>query len=151
MPVTLCFFLSGCAALILQVLWTRMLGHVFGATTLAISTTLTAFMGGLALGSHLGGKWAPRIKRPLLMFAVLESAVGLYGLLVPGLFSLMPAVQRAIGLNLHAGVLGYSILRFVVVSLILILPTTAMGATLPLLAEGIVSTQHHMASRTGRL
>jgi spermidine synthase len=149
MPVTLCFFLSGAAALILQVLWTRMLGHVFGATTLAISTTLTAFMGGLALGSHLGGRMAPKLKRPILGFAVLESAVGLYGLLVPGLFSLMPYVQRAIGFE--TGVLGYGILRFLVVSVILILPTTAMGATLPLLAEGVVTEDHHMASRTGRL
>src|SRR5438105_3487117 len=117
MPVTVCFFLSGAAALILQVLWTRMLGHVFGATSLAVSTTLTAFMGGLALGSHFAGRWAPRMKRPILMFAILESAVGLYGLIVPGLLSLMPAVQRAIGFDLNTGVLGYSILRFFVVSL----------------------------------
>jgi spermidine synthase len=151
MPVTICFFLSGAAALILQVLWTRMLGHVFGATSLAVSTTLTAFMGGLALGSHLAGRWAPKMRRPVLMFAVLESAVGIYGLIVPALLSLMPAVQRAIGLDLHAGVLGYAILRFVVVSLILLLPTTAMGATLPMLAEGIVKEHHHMASRVGRL
>lgn len=151
MPVTLCFFLSGAAALILQVLWTRMLGHVFGATTLAVSTTLTAFMGGLALGSHLGGRAAPRLRRPLLGFAVLESAVGLYGLLVPGLFSLLPAVQRAIGLDLATGIMGYAILRFLVVTVILILPTTAMGATLPLLAQGVVSDHHHLASRTGRL
>jgi spermidine synthase len=151
MPVTICFFLSGAAALILQVLWTRMLGHVFGATSLAVSTTLTAFMGGLALGSHLAGKRAAKMKHPVLMFAILESAVGLYGLIVPGLLSLMPAVQRAIGLDLHTGVLGYAILRFVVVSLILLLPTTAMGATLPILAEGIVKENHHMASRVGKL
>jgi spermidine synthase len=151
MPVTICFFLSGAAALILQVLWTRMLGHVFGATTLAIATTLTAFMGGLALGSHLGGKIAPRLKRPLLAFAVLESLVGLYGLLVPGLFSLLPGVQRLIGADLGTGVLGYSILRFVVVTLIVLIPTTAMGATLPFLAEGVVKAEHHMASKTGQL
>lgn len=151
MPVTICFFLSGAAALILQVLWTRMLGHVFGATTLAIATTLTAFMGGLALGSHLGGKYAPKLKRPLLAFAVLETLVGLYGLLVPVLFSTLPAVQRWIGADLGTGVLGYSILRFVVVSLIVLLPTTAMGATLPFLAEGVVKAEHHMASRTGQL
>lgn len=151
MPVTICFFLSGAAALILQVLWTRMLGHVFGATTLAISTTLTAFMGGLAIGAHFGGKIAPRLARPLLGFAVLESLVGIYGLFVPWLLSFMPGVQRAIGLGPLGGDLGYAILRFVVVSAILILPTIAMGATLPLLAEGIVKEDHHMASRTGRL
>lgn len=151
MPVTICFFLSGAAALILQVLWTRMLGHVFGATTLAISTTLTAFMGGLALGSHIGGRITPKLKRPLLGFALLESSVGIYGLFVPFLLSLMPAVQRGIGLDLGTGVLGYAILRFAIVTLILIIPTTAMGATLPMLAEGIVTESEHMASKTGRL
>lgn len=151
MPVALCFFLSGAAALILQVLWTRMLGHVFGATALAVSTTLTVFMGGLALGSHLGGKIAPRLKRPILAFAVLETAVGLYGLLVPGLLELMPALQQAAGLDRWAGFWGYALFRFVVVAAILILPTTAMGATLPILAEGVVKKSEHLASRVGGL
>lgn len=150
MPVAVCFFLSGAAALILQVLWTRMLGHVFGATALAISTTLTVFMGGLALGSHLGGKWAPKLKRPLVAFAVLETAVGLYGLLVPSLLELMPGVQRAIAPTEY-GFWSYALARFAVVALILIVPTTAMGATLPILAEGIVKRSSEMASRVGLL
>lgn len=151
MLVALCFFLSGAAALVLQVLWTRMLGHVFGATALAVSTTLTAFMMGLAIGAYLGGKWAPKLRRPLLVFAVLETSVGLYGLLVPGLLDLMPAVQRFIGIELGIGFIGYSLLRFVIVTAILILPTTAMGATLPVLAEGVVKRGPEIASRVGRL
>ncbi len=151
MLVSLCFFLSGAAALILQVLWTRMLGHVFGATALAVSTTLTAFMGGLALGAYFGGKIAPRLKRPLHVFAALEIAVGLYGLIVPGLLELMPAVQRVIGGDLDLGFVGYSLLRFMVVVLFLLLPTTAMGATLPILAEGVVQKNQEMASKVGGL
>jgi spermidine synthase len=151
MLVALCFFLSGAAALVLQVLWTRMLGHVFGATALAVSTTLTAFMMGLALGAFIGGRWAPKLKRPLLVFAVLETAVGLYGLLVPSLLGQMPAVQRFIGIELGIGFIGYSLLRFVIVTAILILPTTAMGATLPVLAEGVVKRGPEIASRVGRL
>lgn len=151
MLVAVCFFLSGAAALVLQVLWTRMLGHVFGATALAVSTTLTAFMMGLALGAFLGGRWAPRLKQPLVVFALLETSVGLYGLLVPGLLDLMPAVQRFIGIELGIGFIGYSLLRFVIVTAILILPTTAMGATLPVLAEGVVKRGPEIASRVGRL
>ncbi len=128
-----------------------MLGHVFGATALAVSTTLTVFMGGLALGSHLGGKWAPKLKRPLLGFAVLETSVGLYGLLVPGLLKLMPSIQKALSLDFGDGIWGYALFRFVLVALILILPTTAMGATLPILAEGAVKRSSHLASMTGRL
>lgn len=149
MPVALCFFLSGAAALILQVLWTRMLGHVFGATALAVSTTLTVFMAGLALGSHFGGKYAHRLKRPLVAFAALETAVGAYGLLVPSLFEMLPSLQRAVGLEL--GFWGYALFRFVMVALILALPTTAMGATLPILAQGVVKRSDEMASRVGAL
>jgi spermidine synthase len=149
--VSLCFFLSGAAALILQVLWTRMLGHVFGATALAVSTTLTAFMGGLALGAYLGGKRAPKLKLPLLAFAVLETSVGLYGLLVPSLLDLLPYVQRAIGDSIGTSFLGYSLLRFLLVALVLLLPTTAMGATLPILAEGVEKTGRDVASKVGEL
>ncbi|MCC7386825.1 MAG: fused MFS/spermidine synthase [Deltaproteobacteria bacterium] len=151
MLVSVCFFLSGAAALILQVLWTRMLGHVFGATALAVSTTLTAFMGGLALGAHLAGRIAPRLKRPLLTFALLETGVGLYGLLVPSLLALMPAVQRWMGIGLGTHFIAYSLVRFVIVTLILIVPTTAMGATLPILAEGVVKTGKDVASKVGEL
>src|SRR5256885_14663519 len=49
--IAVCFVLSGATGLIYEVLWARMLGLVFGATTFAISAVLAAFMGGLALGS----------------------------------------------------------------------------------------------------
>lgn len=151
MLVSVCFFLSGAAALILQVLWTRLLGHVFGATALAVSTTLTAFMGGLALGAYLGGKIAPKLKRPLLAFAVLEIAVGIYGLFVPELLDLMPAVQRLMGEGVGESFVGYSLLRFTIVAVILLLPTTAMGATLPILSEGVVKIGRDVASKVGEL
>ncbi len=54
--IGLCFIVSGATGLIYEVLWARMLGLVFGATTLAVSTVLAAFMGGLALGSALAGR-----------------------------------------------------------------------------------------------
>jgi spermidine synthase len=149
--VAICFFLSGAAALILQVLWTRMLGHVFGATALAISTTLSVFMAGLALGSHFGGKLAPKLKNPLLAFAALETSVGLYGLLVPTLLSLMGPIQAALALDLGDSIWGYAMLRFILVALILIVPTTAMGATLPILAEGVVKKSEQLAGKTGLL
>lgn len=151
MPVALCFFLSGAAALILQVLWTRMLGHVFGATALAVSTTLSVFMGGLALGSHLGGRWAPKLPSPLLAFAVLETTVGVYGLLVPTLLGWMGPIQAYLALDFGNGAIGYALLRFALVLVILLLPTTAMGATLPILAEAVVKSGTHLASRTGQL
>lgn len=66
------FFLSGAAALVFEVVWTRLLLLEFGATSLAVATVLAAFMGGMALGSA----FAPRLLRmgrdPLLVYGLLE-------------------------------------------------------------------------------
>jgi len=128
-----------------------MLGHVFGATALAVSTTLTAFMGGLALGAFLGGRIAPKLKRPLVTFAILEVAIGVYGLFVPSLLEVLVPIQRALGMGLGTSFLGYSMVRFVIVTILLLLPTTAMGATLPILAEGVVKSGRDVASKVGEL
>src|SRR5262245_66223918 len=85
--IGLCFVFSGATGLIYEVLWARMLGLVFGATTLAVSTVLAAFMGGLALGSALAGRLASRIKRPLQAYGWIEIGIAAYALLVPFLFT----------------------------------------------------------------
>jgi len=151
MLIGFCFLLSGAAALVLQVIWVRLLGHVFGASALAVSSTLTAFMGGLAFGAYLMGKRAPNLKNPFLTFALLETVVGIYGLFVPFLLSLLPSIQASIVSSDLLGFWGYSLLRFILVALVLIIPTTAMGATLPALAQGIVRKSDTMATQVGVL
>src|SRR5438552_16243653 len=81
--IGLCFVLSGATGLIYEVLWARMLGLVFGATTLAVSTVLAGFMGGLALGSALAGRVAARVTRPLRSYGLIEISIAVYALLVP--------------------------------------------------------------------
>src|SRR4029453_2624469 len=86
MLIGLCFIFSGATGLIYEVLWARMLGLVFGATTLAVSTVLAAFMGGLALGSELAGKFASRNRRPFSAYGWLEIGIAVYAVLVQFLF-----------------------------------------------------------------
>src|SRR5207237_3176847 len=74
--IAVCFTLSGAAGLIYEVLWMRMLGLVFGATTVAISVVLTAFMGGLALGSAIGGKGAAGVGNALRAYGGVEIGSG---------------------------------------------------------------------------
>ena len=88
-----CFFFSGLAGLIYQVVWTRQLTLVFGTTLHSISTVVAVFMGGLALGSLIFGRMADRAKKPLLMFALLELAIGLYALLTPALIGQIGSLQ----------------------------------------------------------
>ncbi|MFO0574317.1 MAG: fused MFS/spermidine synthase [Polyangia bacterium] len=148
--VFLCFFLSGGSGLLFEVLWTRELGLVFGSTTLAMSTVLSVFMGGLALGSYLGGHLARRFtspRGPLRAYALVEAGVGAYALVVPLILSRYPALNAVLWRTVgdHYGVL--SLLRFLATALLLLLPTTLMGATLPLLSQ-YVSLRRRLVDQT---
>ncbi|MEN3329533.1 MAG: spermidine synthase, partial [Acidobacteriota bacterium] len=136
--IGVCFVLSGATGLIYEVLWARMLGLVFGATTLAVSTVLAAFMGGLAFGSALAGKLAPKIRKPLSTYGVMEIGIAVYALLVPLLFRWIDHLYALIGQQLHPGYFTFSVWRFLLSSLVLLVPTTLMGATLPVLAAAFV-------------
>lgn len=132
--VAVCFILSGSTGLIYEVLWARMLGLVFGGTTLAVSTVLAAFMGGLALGSALAGRGAARLARPLRCYGLVEIGIAIYALLVPTVFRLVDHGYAFIWQNLHPGFFAFSLWRFGLSSATLLVPTTLMGATLPVLA-----------------
>src|SRR5215213_8059750 len=136
--IGICFVLSGATGLIYEVLWARMLGLVFGATTLAVSTVLAAFMGGLALGSALAGKLAQRIRKPLSTYGVMEIGIAVYALLVPLLFRWIDHVYVLIWQQLQPGYFTFSLWRFLLSGLVLLLPTTLMGATLPVLTVAFV-------------
>ena len=94
------FFVSGATALIYEVVWARMLTQIFGNTTHAIATVLSAFMGGLALGSYVLGRLADTGRNPFLIYGLLEGGVGIYGLVIPTLFALtQQAYSRLYGLT----------------------------------------------------
>src|SRR5262245_23464525 len=72
-----CFLLSGFAALLYQTVWTRELSFVFGTSELAVAAVLAAYMGGLALGAAAAARLAPRLRRPVLVYGLLELAIAL--------------------------------------------------------------------------
>ena len=135
--IAVCFTLSGAAGLIYEVLWMRMLGLVFGATTVAISVVLTAFMGGLALGSSIGGKVAARFRNALRVYGAIEIAIGVCAICLPLIFRIADGLDAAIWRTMHPGSPLFSLLRFVVVSAVLLIPTMLMGATLPILVSAV--------------
>ena len=135
--IAVCFTLSGAAGLIYEVLWMRMLGLVFGATTIAISVVLAAFMGGLAFGSSLAARVAPRITRPLRTYAWIEIAIGLYALALPTALRAIDYVDATLWQRIHPGTLSFAIVRFVLATAVLLVPTAFMGATLPVIVAAI--------------
>jgi spermidine synthase len=154
--VLACFFLSGASGLVFEAVWTRELTLVFGSTALAMSTVLSVFMGGLALGSWLAGRWADRIVDRLRAYALAEAGVGVYALLVPLVLAGYPALNAAMYRLLGSSAVGLSLARFVAAALLLLVPTTLMGATLPLLSRHFANTTNDydgssVAGLVGRL
>jgi predicted membrane-bound spermidine synthase len=146
-----CFFLSGAAGLIYQVVWTRMLTQIFGNTTYAIATVLSAFMAGLAIGSYLFGQIADRGKNDFLLYGLLEAGVGVYGFLVPWIFSMAQKVYGPIfGLNEHYPFL-FNLVLFFLSFILLVFPTLLMGATLPVLSRFFVRSFAQFGRRVGDL
>lgn len=132
------FFMSGACGLVYQVVWSRMLTHVFGSTALAIGTVLAAFMAGLAIGSYWLGKRGDRIARPLRAFAACEVGIGIAALVLLPLLSHLAPVSVWITRSLHEAPVLLGAARLLLALLLLIVPTTLMGATLPFLSRHLI-------------
>ncbi|HSF18054.1 MAG TPA: tetratricopeptide repeat protein [Vicinamibacteria bacterium] len=123
------FFLSGLAALVFEMIWTRLLLLHFGATATAVGVVLSAFMGGMAIGSALAGRRFIARLDPVMTFVVLEAFVGLYALVTPALIGKAEQALLAIAAILPA--------------------TIAMGASLPVLVRAL--SEDRAAVRVGLL
>ena len=132
--VYLIFTISGAAALTYQVIWARWLGLVFGNTTLSISIVLGSFMLGLAMGSWLAGRFLNSIENPMRFYALMELGIGAFALCFPAITRL---VDYVFPLLVHSvSLTGYSLFMRAAFSIaVLIVPTTLMGTTLPLLTD----------------
>jgi spermidine synthase len=127
------FLLSGMSALIYEVVWTRPLQLIFGSTIYAVSTMLTTFFAGFALGSYVFRNIADKTKKPLVLFAALELGIGIYGLLTLYLFGMLQHLYLAIAyLN------GLQFIQFALIFLALIIPTTLFGAIWPVANKAYV-------------
>ena len=150
-----CFFLSGFAALLYQAAWLKKLGVVFGTSHIAVATVLAAYMAGLALGAALAARFAPAIRRPVLVYGVLEGVIGITALLVPVLLGVAQLLFIAWFGGQSEPVsdtgAGQTLYYLAGTFLILALPTAAMGATLPLLAKYAVSADSQIGPRVGFL
>ncbi len=162
--LVICFTISGATSLVLQVVWVRRLIGVFGASSLAIATVLATFMAGLALGSWIGGRWADKLEnREVLKGAhrVLRDPFFYYGLaeLVVGITALaiLPMIDYYRGANAWLWQqLGdtpwlLACTRFALTATVLMIPTTAMGATLPLLTRKVTRGKADLGRLGSRL
>jgi spermidine synthase len=145
------FFASGALALIYQVVWGRIMMHIFGSTAMAVGTVLAGFMAGLATGGWLGGKLADRTPNSLRLYGWLELGIAVTALaahlflfrmesLYPGLYALLGASPPLVAM-----------LRFLLVFLLVLAPTAMMGATLPVLTRLLVVESGMLGNRLSSL
>lgn len=135
LPLVLCllFLVSGFSGLVYEVVWLRMLSRTLGSTVYAASTILAVFMAGLALGSFIFGRFADRVRRPMVLYACLEAGIGATALLSLGMNSWPVPVYRAIYTMAGGSRAALTVGQVVLVMAALLVPTSLMGATLPTL------------------
>src|SRR4051812_47814781 len=88
--VLVALVLSGAAGLVYETVWAKQLSYAMGGTTATVSLILAAFMGGMALGSWVAGRWADTHAHCLVAYAKVELMLGLMG-------AVMPTVIGAVG------------------------------------------------------
>jgi spermidine synthase len=145
------FCASGAAGLVFEVLWTRLLTLVMGHSLAAVSTVLAAFMGGLALGAHVGGRSASGISeaRALRLYVVMQVVVALSALAVPLVFAAArPLLAATYG---DAGGLWFGPSRLIVALVTISVPAAAMGATLPLAVRWFARRVDRAGAEAGQL
>jgi len=145
------FFLSGCAALIFENLWFYQAGITFGNSVWASSLVLAGFMGGLALGNALAARLRSGRFRPIRAYAMLELAIAVSGFaLVVGLPELTSVLANVLEpLLSSAWIVNPS--RLGLAFLLLLVPSTAMGATLPVMVSALYRRDPRFGSVLGRL
>ena len=119
------YFGSGFVALVDEVVFSKYLSLVFGATAQASSAVLVAYMGGLALGAVLAARFERNVARPAWLYGVLEVVVGVVCLVVPSLFGGLTKIYVALASGASSLVV-LEVLRGGVAAAVVLLPTTAI-------------------------
>jgi spermidine synthase len=136
------FFVSGATGLLYEVAFSKLLAYVFGATAYAVSAVLAAFMAGLALGAHLGGKHAGRAERPLAAYGALEIVVGVVCAVSPIALEALTGVYVSVARSVPGSLAVLTAARALMTAFVVMVPTMAMGATLPLLSRVVAGGGH---------
>ena len=117
---------SGAAALVYQALWVKQVGLLVGVDVYAVTAVVSAFFAGLALGSAVLGARADVTDQPLRLYARIELGIALTAagatLLLSGFERPYVALEDLIGRA-----------AWLVPFVIIALPATLMGGTLPAL------------------
>lgn len=137
-------FASGAAALIFQIIWVRQLSLVVGIDVFAVTLAVSSFFAGLAAGSFLFGHSVERTSHPMRLYALLELSIALTGLISTLLLTHTP--KLFVALEQTSGLLAWSV-PFLLVGI----PATFMGGTLPVVVKAFIRPDEQLGVKGGRL
>ena len=161
--VYLLFFFSGITALTYEIVWTRMLTLVFGHTVFSVSVVLAAFMAGLGLGSYLFGYAVDRLpeingsssgsKAPsaLLIYGWIEILIFASGALLSLLFANFSGLYASLHSFIPESVPLQNAIKMLFAFGMMLIPTTFMGATLPIISKYCVTDDSRMGTQVSLL
>jgi len=129
------FGASGAAGLIYEVAWQRAITNTIGSTSYSISILFAAFMAGLAIGSHFSGKWFINQKDFVKIFGRLQLATAFFGLATYFLINNLQPVYGGIHGLVSQNPILFNLSQMILVFAVLLMPTTLMGASLPVIIE----------------
>jgi spermidine synthase len=136
--VAILYCLSGLTSLAYEVLWARMLSMQFGVSIFGVVLTVAAFMFGLGFGSLAGVKWAKRFNKPLAVFAMLEIAIAIYALMLPGLLHSISGWMEGTAVQLTLA--QWYLLQGSEALCLLVIPAFAMGVGFALVLKVVERT-----------
>jgi len=137
----LLFVGSGCAALIYEIVWFQLLQLVIGSSSISLGILLGTFMGGMCLGSLLLPRVVPAERHPLLVYGMLELAIGVLALLILVGMPLVGGLYTAWAGEGMAGI----VFRAVIAGICLLPPTILMGSTLQAISRWVKATPEGVA------
>ena len=148
--ISILFFLSGLTALVYQIIWMRQLSLFFGSDIYATTITLGTFMAGLSLGSYISGLIGDNLKKPILIYGILEIFIASSAVLFPLIIFGMDETFRIVYQNYFFDQpLKYHLFRLLISIFTLLIPTIFMGATLPLLIRQFARKKIELGEKVG--
>ena len=149
--IMLVYFASGACSLVDEVVWVRLLKLTLGNTVYASSIVVSVFMGGLALGALIMGRYCDSVKRRLRLYALLETLVTISALSLPWGLKLADTVYVRFFRTYHPSHAHLLLVQVLISAVMLLVPSMLMGSTLPLLGRFVTSLEKEAGHLVGRL
>ncbi|MCD6495833.1 MAG: fused MFS/spermidine synthase [Candidatus Aenigmarchaeota archaeon] len=126
--VLIAFFFAGFTAMVYEIAWSRPLQVILGSTVYSTSTILAGMLSGFTLGSYLMARPSDRFRKPLAVFGLTETLIGVYGIVFISLIT-----------SQLSGVLPFAGYWELAISFVMVmLPALMMGAAWPLVNRAYI-------------